>query len=538
MERLNLNTICDIVYRLRRGQSERAIARDLGHSRHTVRHYHYLATEKGYLDQHRRLPETEELLRALGPASSAPVIMSTVEPYRPVVESLLKAKVEMATIHSRLVREHGYRGSYSSVKRFVRRLQPKEPDVCIRMETAPGREAQVDFGGVGKILDRTSGKKRQAYCFVMILGYSRHQYAELVFDQKMETWIGCHWRAFEFFEGVPAEIVIDNLKAAVLKADLDKPILSVPYTRLAHHYGFLVHPCRVRTPEHKGKVENGVRYVQRSFVAGREFMDIDEANRKLLEWVINEAGTRDHGTTHEAPMKRFTEMETSSLLDLPAEPFELVRVTQGTVGQDAYIQLDGSYYQAPPRFAHKKLDVYVYERIVQIYDGVELLVTWERATRRGQRMNRNDFYPLDKSLYVTRPREQCGHLASLVGPRCRELVDAMLSERPLDRLRSVHGVLGLGEKHGNDRMERACARAIHYGDPSYGRVKKILESGLDHEELDSLITGGAEDPTTLAQMSLPIYEHARTADEFFGDIVIGPFEPAGDRPESMDVSRC
>jgi len=104
----------------------------------------------------------------LGPPSSAPVIVSTVEPYRSVVEALVKAEVEMATIHSRLVREHGYRGSYSSVKRFVRRRRPESfRDVCIRVETPPGREAQVDFGGVGKIRDRMSGKKRTCYCFVM-----------------------------------------------------------------------------------------------------------------------------------------------------------------------------------------------------------------------------------------------------------------------------------------------------------------------------------------------------------------------------------
>jgi len=516
MERLNLNSICDIVYRLRRGQSERAIAKDLGHSRHTIRRYHQLAEEKGYLDPLRGVPAPEGILRELGPPPLVPVIVSTVEPYKPVVEKLLKAGVEIATIHNRLVREHGYGGSYSSVKRFVRRLRPKEPNVCIRVETAPGREAQVDFGGVGKIRDRKNGNMRQAYCFVMTLSYSRHQYAELVFDQKMETWIGCHVRAFEFFGGVVQEVVVDNLKAAVLKAGLENPTLSVPYTRLAHHYGFLVHPCRVRTPEHKGKVENGVRYVQRSFIAGQEFVDIEEANRKLIDWVINEAGVRDHGTTHEAPLKRFADAEAVALLELPSNTFELVRVTQGTVCRDTFIVLDGSYYQAPYRFVGSKLDVYVYERIVQIYDGVELLVTYERATRKGQRMTREEFYPPEKSLYVTRPREQCRYLAGLVGPKCRELVDGLLSERPLDKLRSVHGILRLGEKYGDARLERACGRAIHYGDGSYVRVKKILESGLDELQIDA----------TSSQMSLPIYEYSRRAEEFFGDI------------SGAEVSRC
>jgi len=422
----------------------------------------------------------------------------------------------MATIHSRLVREHGYSGSYSSVKRFVRRLRPNEPQVCLRIETPPGREAQVDFGGVGKIRDRATGKMRQSYCFVMTLSWSRHQYAELVFDQKMETWIGCHRRAFEFFGGVPEEIVVDNLKAAVLKADLDNPTLSVPYTHLARHYGFLVHPCRVRTPEHKGKVENGVRYVQRSFVAGRQFVDLEEANRMLLEWVINEAGVRDHGTTHEAPLKRFAEIEASSLIELPHEPFELVRVAVCTVARDTFIALDGSYYQAPYKLVGRKLDVYVYERTVQIYDGVELLVTHERASQKGQRLRRDEFWPPEKSLYLTRPRSECSYLASLVGPKCSELVAGLLSERPLDKLRSVHGVLRLGEKHGNARLESACARAIHYGDPSYVRVKKILEAGLDREQIDSHLT----------QMSLPVYEHSRSAEEFFGEL------------EGLEVDRC
>lgn len=182
--------------------------------------------------------------------------------------------------------------------RFVRRLHPVAPDVCIRVETPPGREAQVDFGGVGKVRDRLTGKMRPAERLRDERGATPGtSMRQLVFDQKMETWIGCHRRAFEFFGGVPDQIVIDKGKAAVLRSNLENQALSVPYSRLARHYGFLVHPCRVRTPEHKGKVENGVRYVQRNFIAGREFVDIEEANRKLLEWVVNEAAVRGRHDT-------------------------------------------------------------------------------------------------------------------------------------------------------------------------------------------------------------------------------------------------
>ena len=240
-------------------------------------------------------------------------------------------------------------------------------------------------------------------------------------------------------------------------------------------------------------------------MAGREFVDIEEANRKLVEWVIDEAGVRDHGTTHEPPIKRFAQIEAAALQALPREPFELVRVAQSKVARDTYIQLDGSYYAVPYKLVGRTLDAYVYERTVQVYDGVELIVTHERAAWKGQRIRRDDFAPPEKSLYVTRTRQQCLYLAGQVGPKCRELVEGLLSERPLDKLRSVQGALRLGEKYGNARLERACARAIHYGDPSYGRVKKILEAGLDRQEIVSRVT----------QMSLPVYEHARSAEEFF-----------------------
>jgi len=521
MERLIVQVIWDIIYRLRSGQSVRAIARDIGHSRETVRKYRDLAEAEGYLDADRELPDTVANFGGLGPAirvSNSNV--SSVEPYRDVVKGLVDQGVEMVAIHRRLVRNHGYTGSYTSVRRFVRHLKPKGKEVVVRIETAPGAQAQVDFGGAGKLGDRATGKERQAYCFVMTLSYSRHQYVELVFDQKMETWIGCHRRAFESFGGTPRELVIDNLKAAVIQAALDNPILSEPYRRMAQHYGIIVHPCRPGAAAHKGKVENGVHYVQRNFLAGSEFLDIEEANEKVKVWVVEEAGIRDHGTTHEMPLRRFYEEEQAALLPLPREPFELLSVRQATLHRDCHVEIDGSYYSAPFIYVGKKLDAYVYERVVQIYNGVELLVTHPKATRRGERVTRMEHYPPDKSVYLLRTRGYCQQKATMIGPSCAKVVGELLSERPLDRLRSVQGIIGLGEKYGERRLEAACARVLHYGDPSYRRVKRILEAGLDREYL-------APSP---AQQELRFYEYARPASEFFAEHVLNQVE--------REASRC
>ena len=368
----------------------------------------------------------------------------------------------------------------------------------------------MDFGSAGRLRDPRTGKLRQAYFFLMKLSWSRHFYGEFVFDQKMATWLRCHRKAFESFGGVPEEVVIDNLKAAVLKASLEDQTLSIPYKRFAEHYGFLVHPCRPRKPQHKGKSESDIHYVKRAFLAGQEFVDIDDANRKFWDWIINEAGTREHGTTREAPVLRFNETEKAALKPLPIEPFELTGVYESKVHRDGFVQVDGSYYHAPREYIGKKLDVFVYERVVQLYDLVTLLVTHERATKKGQRMTREEFYPERASEYVRRTRKQCRYLAALVGPRCAQVVEILLSERPLDRLRSVHGILRLQEKYGAGRLESACSRAMHYDDPCYPRIKRILASGLDQIELES----------EKQQGKLEFYEHSRKTEEFFPKVVL------------------
>lgn len=381
MERLPMRLIHDVLFRLRSGQSERAIADDLGHSRVTVHRYHLLGKEKGYLDPSAALPDPETLLAELGPPPPTPCAVSTVEPYRKTVEALGKSGVEGVAIYQRLVEDHGYTGSYSSIRRFMRRVRPGETEVFVRIETPTGRQAQVDFGSIGKLKDPKSGELRAAYSFVMTLSYSRHQYART--GQSMPTWIGLpirarnagHRRAFESFAGAPREIVLDNLKAGVIVAALEDTVLSDGYRQMAQRYGVLIHPCRPRTPEHKGKVESGVHYVERNFVAGRTLADIADANRQVLIWITEVAGARDHGTTHEAPLARFKAREQAALLPLPAEPFALLSVRPLKVHSDCHVRLEKSYYSAPHTAA--RTGVYLFETTVQLYDGL----TPVRATR-------------------------------------------------------------------------------------------------------------------------------------------------------------
>ncbi len=185
MERLQLNYRRDLIHRLRAGESERRISRDLRISRITVHRYRELAQRQGFLEPGSTMPEDEAIRAALGECPRPPRIASSVEPYGEVVQQLLDQQVERVAIFQRLRADHGFSGSYSSVRRYVHRLRPPEPRVVVRVQTAPGEEVQVDFGPVGSLYDPVTDRLRPAYAFVATLSCSRHQYAELVFDQPV-----------------------------------------------------------------------------------------------------------------------------------------------------------------------------------------------------------------------------------------------------------------------------------------------------------------------------------------------------------------
>jgi transposase len=194
--------IREFIHHMREGRSDRAIAQTLGGDRKKVGRYRTWATEQGILEGD--LPELGDLQRLLDKTMTAPPPpqnVSTVKPYRELVEKLHQSNVEIAAIHSRL-KERGYGGSYASVVRFVKRLHPVVPETVLWVETPPREEIQIDFGYAGRMLDET-GQPRKTWAFVATLSWSRHQYLEFVFDQKIETWLRCHRNAFEYFGGVP-----------------------------------------------------------------------------------------------------------------------------------------------------------------------------------------------------------------------------------------------------------------------------------------------------------------------------------------------
>jgi transposase len=480
--RKNSMDIREIVRRARAGQSDRAIGREMSIDRRTVARYRAWAQEQGLLEGD--LPELGELHQLLAetlPEARPPQNLSTVEPYREVVERLRKQSVEIAAVHQRLV-ERGFTGSYHAVYRFVQQLEPGEPEATVRVEVAPGEEAQVDFGSAGKMLDG-EGQLRKAWAFVMTLSHSRHQFVCFVFDQKVGTWLECHRRAFEYFEGVPKKVVLDNLKAAIIRACVNDPQVQQAYRECAEHYGFLIAPNRPATPRHKGKVEKGgVHYVKRNFLAGKETLRCRQANRDVLGWCENTAGKRVHGTTKEQPLVRFEEVEKAALQALPPTPFDPGTWKLLKLHRDCHLVFEGSYYSAPFEYIGQQLRVRAGNRHVQVFTlDFQLIATHDRARELGTFCTHDDHLPPHLVPGLRLNRDACLAQAEAIGEATLEVASTLLADPVVERLYTVGRLLRLRETYGDARLEAACQRALTFGDPAYMTVKRILVKGKDRE---------------------------------------------------------
>lgn len=482
--RLKLMDIRELIRHIREGRSDRQIGKDLGVDRRTVKRYRLWAQEQGLMSG--KLPDHENLLKTLDttmPEKAPPQNSSKADPYRGRIEDLLAQKVKVTAIFDRL-KEQGYAGSYASVLRLARQIEPKKTvETYTRKECQPGEEAEIDFGYVGMMLG-AEGNLRKTYAFVMVLGWSRYAYVEFVFDQKVETWLRCHRNGLEFFGGAPRRLVIDNLKSGITQAVWDDPQVQMAYRECAEHYGFLILPCRPATPEHKGKVEGGVAYVQGRFMGGRGPMKLTQANQEVRKWCQSEAGMRIHGTTKEQPRRRFEEVEKSCLKALPVSPYDITIWKKAKLHRDCHVVFDGSYYSAPFRLVGQSLWVCAGTKQVRLFnDKYELVATHERATKPGQRQTHRDHYPAEKLPGLERNRENVLEKAAEFGPAVQQTIAQLLADQVLDRIHQAGRLLRLSEKYGHERLNNACQRALNYSDPAYKTVKNILKNNLDQEEL-------------------------------------------------------
>ncbi|WP_253192022.1 IS21 family transposase, partial [Burkholderia cenocepacia] len=363
-----------VLVRMRQGDSDRDIARGGLMGRKKLTTVRREAEARSWLDPVQPLPDDATIAGVFGRTPHLPhTCVSTVEPYREQVREWLAAGVQGTTIHAALQRNHGYAGSYCAVKRMLRHLAAERSVATTTiLDFAPADAAQVDFGA-GPVLT-VEGIAVRTWIFVMTLCWSRHQYAEIVLDQTVETWLASHRRAFEWFGGCPDRVIIDNAKCAIIRACRYEPAVQRSYAALAEGYGFRIDACPPHDPQKKGVVESGVKYVKKSFVPLREFRDLADANRQLREWVMQQAGTRIHGTVHERPLTRFG-VERPLLAALPDVPPVLSVWKEVAVHRDGHVVYKHALYSAPFTLVGKSLWLKATDTVIQLFHRHELVAT-------------------------------------------------------------------------------------------------------------------------------------------------------------------
>ena len=494
-KRTDMHRLQEVIRLSRLGKSTRRIAKQLSMGRDTIHEYLAVVSKAGLLEGAvDSLPEAHvlaALVREHMASKERESVPSTVEVWRPEIERLRKKGAKPTAIHDHLrVNLTGYVGSLSAIKRLCARLDrdagPQATDVAIRVETGPGEIAQVDFGYAGERYDPERGVLRKSWVFVMTLGFSRRSFCALCFDQRIETWIRLHIEAFEYFGGVPRVIVPDNLKAAVIRAAFavdDDPVIQRTYRELARYYGFQIDPAPPHSPEKKGKVEAGVRYVKGNFLSTWESIDIHQDQQALLRWLVEVADQRTHGTTARPPIELFEERERAALLPLPRSRFEIVIWKHARLHTDSHVQIDGAFYSAPWRLLHQELWVRCTRTSIEIFhDDVHI---WTHArVPRGGRGTVNEHLPEYRRELRQRSREHWVERAHRLGADVERLVGLIFdADDVLTQLRRVQAIVTHLETFPPLRAQAAARRALHFGCSDYRGIKNILKQGLDLEPL-------------------------------------------------------
>jgi transposase len=551
-EEHGMQEILDVLRRVHRGAASTAIARATGRSRSTIRRWTEVARELGWTTD----VEPDEAL-AVG-------VLRRCRPGRPMVRSetsvLLAPHLErvrewlrpqdpssrglsLVKVHRLLARE-GVVVPYSSLHRWATSELgfSDKRRVTVRVaDSPPGDLAEVDYGRLGPVLDRDADRRRVAWALVVTLAHSRHVYVHVGFSQTVADLVEGLECAWAFFGGVPARVVLDNLKAAVTKPDRYDPFFQRSFEEYSQHRGFVIDAAPVRMPTGKPHVERAVQYVRDSFFLGEQWLDLEHVQREAVTWCRDIAGRRIHGTTRRQPLEVFEQVERPVLRPIGPERFDPPVWARCKVHPDHHIIFGKALYSAPTRYVGTEVEVRADRGLVRLFARGELIKTHGRQPPGGRSTDYDD-YPKELAPYAMRDPDRmiadARHLGDHIGRFMTELLSGPL---PWARLRQAQKLLRLAARHGRDTVDRGCARALAFALIDVRRVEQIVMHGLDR-------LGEPSQPSTPARV-IPMGRFLRSPKSFVhtsttkekrdGDQVVADHDPEATSSvgHSADVAR-
>jgi len=397
---------------------------------------------------------------------------SKLAPFKAQIVQMLDKYPYSATQVFQRLREHGFEGGYSIVKAYVRTVRPTRQPAFLTLAFAPGECVQVDWGSFGSV--PVGQTHRRLSFFVMVLCYSRLMYVEFTVSQTMEHFLACHQHAFEFFDGMPHKVMVDNLKSAVLKRALgEAPVFNPKYVDFAAHHGFTIVPCNVGKGNEKGRVENGVGYVKKNFLAGLAIPDFRVLNPAARHWLDTVANVRLHGETRQKPTDLW-QQERPHLRPLPAHPFDIATVSQIRASRQFRVTLETNRYSVPAHLAGHALTLKTYPDRLCLYQGETLIARHIRSYDRFQDFEDPDHpKPLLEQRKKARDHQVCRRFLALSSQA--EAYDRQLEERRRNPHHHVRKIVALSDVYTPEAVGRAMEDAFVYEAFSSDYIANLVE---------------------------------------------------------------
>jgi transposase len=397
---------------------------------------------------------------------------SRLDPFKGQIMGMLKEHPYSAVQVLAALREQGFSGGITILKEYIQQIRPRGQPAYLTLAFAPGACAQVDWGS-WEVIPVGHTRRRLSF-FAMVLGYSRMLYVEFTLAQSQEHFLACHRHAFEFFGGVPATIMCDNCKTAVLSHPRGlAPLLNPRYADFAAHYGFTVKACNVRRANEKGIVENAVGYVKHNFLSGRPISQFDSLNPAVALWMEQVANVRVHGRTQRRPLDLFV-AEKPMLKPLVVHPYDCGSITSAAVDRQFRVRVDGNRYSVPAAYAGRKLLLKLYPERLCLYDRETLVAEHLRSYDRNQ-----DFENPEHARPVLERKRRADeqHLLKrflALSPQA-ERYYRELAQRKLSWRLHVRKIVALADVYGAEKVARAIADALCYRAFASDYIANILE---------------------------------------------------------------
>jgi transposase len=471
------------------GLSHRAIAQSCSVSPSTVSEYVTHAKAAGLSWP---LPEglsAEELDELLFPQRDPAAWRNIPQPdWTEVHRELRRKSVTLSLLWVEYRQAHpdgyGYSQFCHRYRKWAKQLKP-----MMRQKHKAGEKLFIDYAGqTAPVVDPETGEIWQAEIFVAVLGASNYTYAEAHRSQSLPNWIGANVRALAFLGGTPEVLVPDNLKAGVKSPHLYEPDLNPTYLDFAQHYGVAVVPARVRKPKDKSKVEVGVQVVERWILArlrNHTFFSLAELNGAIRE-LLTELNNRPMRHLGQSRRDLFESLDKPVLAPLPTQPYEFARWKKARVHIDYHVSFEKHYYSVPYTLIGKEVYIRATEKTVEIFYQRKRRASHRLSSVQGRYSTQKEHMPLAHQKYSDWSPERFLRWAKEIGPDTTQLIASVLETRrhPQQAYRSCLGILGLGKRYTNARLEAACCRALPAGIRSYKGIRNILDNKLDQLEAD------------------------------------------------------